>query len=268
MRRNVTLLLVGLRANAVMCKNSFCLIILSYFVWGSLALNPSWADDFPGKGDRFAWSNALPYYNLANKYLEHGRYEEAKTNFEEAIYRYEYDPDFYVNYGVALRKLESYAAAEEAFKKAIQLRGNDWQTWSNLANAYLKQNRLKETIACFQKAMKMTPPPPPQEKEAMLKDIADINKILSMQAPPPGQSQQADKSANGKDTKEGKKVRTLAAANKKQSGSRGNSLAANSAQKTEDNEKSSDRRATFDPPAPAPGAEKQSINKSGWDWVQ
>jgi len=220
------------------------------------------ADDFPGKGDRFAWSSALPYYNLANKYLEHGRFEEAKTNFEEAIYRYEYDPDFYVNYGVALRKLESYTAAEEAFKKALELRANDWQSMSNLANAYLKQNKLKETIACFQKAMKMKPPPPPQEREAMLKDIADINKILKMQAPPPAvKAAGASKSNNSPDS-------SAKASTKGTAGNQsGNKIAAKSAGRSA---KQSDAQnaTTGSLNGGAAKGEKQNLNNSGWDWVQ
>jgi tetratricopeptide (TPR) repeat protein len=215
---------------------------------------PVRADDFPGKGDRFAWSKALPFYNRANKYLEHGRYEEAKADLEEAIYNYEYDPDFYINYGVVLRKLESYTAAEEAFKKAIELRGNDWQAWSNLANAYLKQNRLKDTIACFQKAMKMNPPPPQAEKEAMLKDIEDINKILKMQAPPPAKV--ADKAPalaqNKKTGSQAKKSTPIKAAN---------APAAPAATAPETD------TAASAPVAPKP-VDKQALKKSGWDWVQ
>ena len=235
---------------AMLNKNLFCLALL-FFV-STFALSPCRADDFPGKGDRFAWSNALPYYNLANKYLGHGRYEEAKTNFEEAIYRYEYDPDFFINYGVALRKLENYTAAEEAFKKAIELRNNDWQAWSNLANAYLKQNRLKDTIACFQKAMKMNPPPPRAEKEAMLKDIADINKILSMQAPPPDQAKHTGSGASEPGlSKVGRGKKTGG----KSSGSSGSAVL-----------NSGETQPGTVPPGTPPA--RQDLKKSGWDWVQ
>lgn len=219
----------------------------------------AFADDFPGKGDRFAWSNALPFYNLANKYLEHGRYEEAVQKYEEAIYRYEYDPDFYLNYGVAFRKLENYSAAEQAFKKAIELKGNDWQAWSNLANAYLKQNRLKDTIACFQKAMKLKPPPPQQEKDAMLKDIADINKILSMQqAPTPAQA--AAPAHSSAAVKEAKAA----------TGQNGRGTT-KTAQAIKDNQSN---RTTKNEPAPTGETmlkgtgEKPDLKKSGWDWMQ
>lgn len=216
------------------------LIALGFIVLQSNTM--VWADDFPGKGDRFAWSNALPYYNRGNKYLEHGRIEEAVQDFEEAIYRYEYDPDFYINYGVALRKRENYTGAEQAFKKALELRSNDWQACANLANAYLKQNRLKDTIACFQKAMKMQPPPPPQERDAMLKDIADITKILSMQkrneVPTPSISTAKAKQSNGTSSK-----KQLAQTQKRTS-------------KAEET------------PAPAAPVEKTDLKQSGWDYVK
>ena len=102
--------------------------------------------DFPGKGSQSAWSDALPYYNLANKYLAQERYQEAAEKYSEAISRYEFDPDFYTNLGIANRKLGNYAGAEDAFKKAIALNKKDWMPWSDLANVYLKQDKLKEAI--------------------------------------------------------------------------------------------------------------------------
>ncbi len=230
-------------------SQALLMILFAYII----NIPQAFADDFPGKGDRFAWGNALPYYNLANKYLEHGRYEDAVAKYEEAIFRYEYDPDFFINYGVALRKLENYSAAEQAFKKAIELRGNDWQAWSNLANSYLKQNRLKETIACFQKAMKMNPPPPKEERENMLKDIADINKILSMQQPPPAAPAASTSKATATSAKTGG-TKTAQASKSRTTANSGEQNAATTGSAT-----------------PNPGsssATKQELKQSGWDWVQ
>jgi tetratricopeptide (TPR) repeat protein len=134
------------------------------------------AGEFPGVGDPNGWSDALPYYNMGNKYLSQERFGEAAQKFQEAIDRYPHDPDFYVNLGVALRKIEDLGAAEQAFKAALKLNDKDWMTWSNLGNVYLKQNRLKDTIAMFEKSMKCNPPA--SEKAAMIRDIGDIHKIL------------------------------------------------------------------------------------------
>lgn len=223
----------------------------------------SGADDFPGVGSRSGWSEALPHYNVANKYMARGLYEQAAQHLEQAIGFYDKDPDFFVNYGVALRKLENYTGAEQAFKRAIALRENDWEAWSNLANAYLKQNRLQDTINCFNKAMKYNPPP--TEKEAMLKDIADIKKILSMQAPPPGS---ATSSATG------------AAGAKASSSSPAKSKSQNLAQQKRNaqlNAEAKNNSAAASPSgqasngniqqAPAAPPNKEQLKNSGWDWV-
>lgn len=151
---------------------------------------PSCADGFPGKGNQHDWSNALPHYNLGNRYMQKERYEDAIAQYEKAVELYQYDPDFYVNLGVAWRKMENFGAAEAAFKKAAELNAKDWMSWSNLANSYLKQDRLEDTIKAFEQALKCNPPA--EEKTAILKDIADIKKILSVRGgnfePPAGSS--------------------------------------------------------------------------------
>jgi tetratricopeptide (TPR) repeat protein len=142
----------------------------------AFAPSAAFAGDFPGIGDPSAWSDALPYYNRGNRYLSQQRYEDAVRDFQEAVSKYKYDADFYVNLGVALRKIEDYKGAEQAFKSALKLKPKDWMAWSNLGNAYLKQDRLKDTISAFEQALKCNPPA--AEKTAMLQDIVDIHKLL------------------------------------------------------------------------------------------
>lgn len=128
-----------------------------------------------------AWSDAIPYYNLANKYLEKERYEDAVDNYHEAIARFPNDPDFYINLGYCYRKLEDFESAEQAFRKALTLNNKDWVTWSNLANSLLKQNKLPETVSTFEKCLKLTMPA--SERALINRDIADIKKILAMRQP-------------------------------------------------------------------------------------
>ncbi|MCC7530670.1 MAG: tetratricopeptide repeat protein, partial [Candidatus Melainabacteria bacterium] len=164
-----------------------------------ICCRPCLADGFPGRGNHQNWSAALPYYNLANKYMQSERYQDAIQKYHEAIGKYEYDPDFFINLGVALRKVEDFQAAEAAFKTAASLNEKDWMSWSNLANSYLKQDRLEDTIKAFETALKCNPPA--AEKEAILKDIADIKKILSVKdsgaAPPAGSNPPSGKNALG-----------------------------------------------------------------------
>jgi tetratricopeptide (TPR) repeat protein len=190
---------------------------LAYVIALSFTIQaPSFADGFPGKGNQNDWSNALPHYNLGNKYMQKERYEDAIAQYEKAVAFYQFDPDFYINLGVAWRKLENFGAAEAAFKKAAELNAKDWMSWSNLANSYLKQDRLEDTIKAFEQALKCNPPP--EEKTAILKDIADIKKILSVRggtfAPPAGSSAPPAKIISG--SKGGASKKAVAPALQKQ----------------------------------------------------
>jgi tetratricopeptide (TPR) repeat protein len=150
-------------------------------------------EGFPGTGSQSDWSDALPYYNLANKHLQSEHYDAAVRRYKEAISHYQFDPDFFVNLGVADRKLGDFPAAEEAFKSAIKLNEKDWMPWSDLANVYLKQDKLQEAVKTFERTLKYGPPP--AEKAAIQQDIKDINKILSMQQPKPASKADAAQSA-------------------------------------------------------------------------
>lgn len=157
------------------------------------AVPSSAQSQFPGPGNSADWADALPYYNLANKYVEKERYDEAVEKYREAIDRYPYDPDFFINLGFAYRKIEEYPQAESAFRSALKLNKKDWMSWSNLGNAMLKQNKLNETVAAFQEALKYAPPA--AEKALILRDIQDIKKVLEMR-----RSQEPTGSAEGHKT--------------------------------------------------------------------
>jgi tetratricopeptide (TPR) repeat protein len=144
-------------------------------------------------------SAALPYYNRANRYLNQGRYEEALRDLQEAIKLFPDEPDFHTNLGIAYRKLDRYVDAEKEFKIAIAYNRDDWMNWSNLANAYLKQDKLEKTVETFEETLKHKPPA--DEQAAIKKDIADIQKILAMRqgsAAKPAASQKAATGPTGK----------------------------------------------------------------------
>lgn len=166
-----------------MALKSLGKILLLALIIINLFAGASHAEGFPGKGDEDAWSDALPYYNRGNRYLQKEQYQQALEDFKVAVAKYTFDPDFYTNLGVAYRKVGDYANAEDAYKKSLALNDKDWMPWNDLANVYLKQDKLKETVATFQRALKCNPPA--KDRAAIEQDIKDINKILRMQAPPP-----------------------------------------------------------------------------------
>ncbi len=162
---------------------------------------PAQSGDFPGTGDPHGWSDALPYYNLGNKYLNQQRYSEAAQKYQEAIDRYAYDADFFINLGVSLRKLDDYVGAEHAFLSATKLNDKDFAAWMNLGNAYLKQNRLKDTLAAFERSLKCNPPA--EDKKVLTQNLVDIHKILRATGQEPLPETAKAKAASAK---KGKKV--------------------------------------------------------------
>lgn len=135
------------------------------------------AEGFPGIGDRVQYADSLPHYNLGNRYLAKKWYEKAVEKYRDAIEIYPYDADVYSNLGVALRHLNDPARAEWAYKRAVELKGDDWTSLNNLANLYMLQDRFDESLKLFKKALQCKDLPK-DEKEVIESNIEGINKIM------------------------------------------------------------------------------------------
>lgn len=130
----------------------------------------------PGMTGGAGWSDALPYYNRGNRYMNQGRYEDALKDYQEAVSKCDTDSDFFVNLGTAYEKCSDFANAQKAFEKAISLNKEDWSAYNNLANSLTKQDKLAEAVKAFEDALKRKPPA--SDAEAIKKDISDIKKIM------------------------------------------------------------------------------------------
>lgn len=135
------------------------------------------AEGFPGIGDRVQYADSLPHYNLGNRYLTKKWYEKAVEKYRDAIEIYPYDADVYSNLGVALRHLNDPVRAEWAYKRAVELKGDDWTSLNNLANLYMLQDRFDESLKLFKKALQCKDLPK-DEKEVIESNIEGINKIM------------------------------------------------------------------------------------------
>lgn len=133
-------------------------------------------EGFPGYGDRVKYADSLPHFNLGNRYLARQWWEKAVESYHNAIAIYPYDADVYTNLGIAFRKMNDLQSAERAYKQATELKKDDWVCWSNLANLYAMSERFKDSLDCFDRALKASPPA--EEKEAILKSIDGIKKIM------------------------------------------------------------------------------------------
>lgn len=137
---------------------------------------PARSEGFPGYGDRVKYADSLPHFNLGNRYLAKEWWEKAVESYHNAIAIYPYDADVYTNLGIAFRKMNDLQNAERAYKQATELKKDDWVCWSNLANLYAMSERFKDSLDCFDHALKASPPA--EEKEAILKNIDGIKKIM------------------------------------------------------------------------------------------
>lgn len=143
----------------------------------SINPSPASAEGYPGMGDRLKYAEALPHYNLGNRYLNKQWYEKAVESYRNAIEIYPFDADVYTNLGLALRKMNDFPRAEWAFKRSIELKGDDWTSISNLANTLMIQDKFSESLTYFQKALKMKDLPK-EEKKAILYNIDGIKRIM------------------------------------------------------------------------------------------
>ncbi|MBX9691631.1 MAG: tetratricopeptide repeat protein, partial [Cyanobacteria bacterium] len=148
--------------------HNLCLYIVPLSLLSASVVSESaCAEGFPGIGNRLLYADALPHYNLGNRYLNKEWYEKAVEKYHDAIKIYPYDADVYTNLGLALRKMNDVAGAEQAYREALKLNDKDWMTWSNLANMLMIQDRFPESLKCFESALKCKVPP--EEKDAIEK---------------------------------------------------------------------------------------------------
>ena len=152
---------------------SVFVIFVAFAVYGTAAM----AEGFPGIGDRVQYAESLPHYNLGNRYLTKKWYEKAVEKYRDAIEIYPYDADVYSNLGVALRHLNDPVRAEWAYKRAVELKGDDWTSLNNLANLYMLQDRFEESLKLFKKTLQCKDLPK-SEKEVIESNIEGINKIM------------------------------------------------------------------------------------------
>ena len=143
----------------------------------SMNATAAFAEGFPGIGNRNNYADALPHYNLGNKYLAKEWYEKAAEKYWDAIGIYEYDADVYTNLSVAYRKLNNLPEAEKACRKACELKTDDWTSWSNLGNILMAQENFPDAYKYFNKAMKC-PGIPEAEKTFIETNIDGMKKIL------------------------------------------------------------------------------------------
>jgi tetratricopeptide (TPR) repeat protein len=81
-----------------------------------------------------------------------GKYDESIAKFNEAVAQVPNCFDCYYNIGYANTQKKDWAAAEAAYKKAIELKPEHCPAWSGLANVYNIQNKTDLALEASGKA--------------------------------------------------------------------------------------------------------------------
>jgi tetratricopeptide (TPR) repeat protein len=83
-----------------------------------------------------------------------GKYDESIAKFNEVIAQVPKCTECYAGIGMAAREKKDYAAAETAYKKAIEIDPNYIEAYSGLANIYNDQKKFAEAKAMSDEANK------------------------------------------------------------------------------------------------------------------
>jgi tetratricopeptide (TPR) repeat protein len=84
-----------------------------------------------------------------------GNHQGAIAKFQEGITLNSNCADCYNNIGFSYMQMKDYAKAEEAYKKATEVRPNDSAAYNGLANVYTSQKRFDEAKAASAKATEL-----------------------------------------------------------------------------------------------------------------
>ena len=97
----------------------------------------------------------MNYYELAEKFLEQQKWEEAVTNYRQAI---KLNPNFswsYYKLGQALAQLKNWEQAITTYQKAIKLNPNFPWSYHHLGNALLQLEKWEEAVNAYQSFLKL-----------------------------------------------------------------------------------------------------------------
>ena len=98
-------------------------------------------------------NEASLHNNIGLAYYLQGRYEDAVSSFHYALRTGSSQQKIHNNLGLALAKLNRFQDALDSFKNG----GNDAEAYNNLGVYYLSNDKAGPAVACFQKAIEVSP---------------------------------------------------------------------------------------------------------------
>jgi tetratricopeptide (TPR) repeat protein len=97
------------------------------------------------------------YFKQGNAFYFEKQYEEAIACYDKALEIKPDDSNAWTNRGVALSELKRYEEAIASYDKAIEIKPDFFEAWSNRGAALSGLKRYKEAIASYDKAIEIKP---------------------------------------------------------------------------------------------------------------
>jgi len=98
-----------------------------------------------------------PLLDLADRLADAGDYQNALKVLEALPVEADRDYEVHRKKGFFLRNLNQFPAAEQEFRRALELNPDDPETLGMLGGAYKRQGRYAEALACYEKGMALSP---------------------------------------------------------------------------------------------------------------
>jgi len=105
------------------------------------------------RGLRLRPDEASLLNNVGLSYYLLGRHEDAVRSFQRALLTGSAQPKIHNNLGLALAKLKRYHDALESFRRG----SSEEEAYNNLGVYYLSSGQSEHAIACFKKAIELSP---------------------------------------------------------------------------------------------------------------
>ncbi len=98
--------------------------------------------------------NFLAYFNMGTVYLSKKDYRNARSRFDEALYRNPNHSNAYLYLGRTYFELKDYSNARNALSKSIEIKTDSYQPHFYLAQVFNKTGRYRDAIESANNAMK------------------------------------------------------------------------------------------------------------------
>eukprot|EP00056_Hartaetosiga_gracilis_P008534 m.121986 g.121986 ORF g.121986 m.121986 type:complete len:980 (-) comp12932_c2_seq4:1602-4541(-) len=92
--------------------------------------------------------------NTSRNVIEKEKYLKAMDCFQKSLALNSFQSSLWFSLGCSAMRVEDFATATNAFRRRIDLDDNDFESWNNLANGYMKLGQRKRAYYAFHQATK------------------------------------------------------------------------------------------------------------------